>query len=231
MVAKLAKLLGSGLYTVHEAAFYARVSPRMLLRWLYGTKSGKSVIDPQFGSDERNVSFLDLIQALAIREIRNQYKVPLPKFRQAIAVAKRNLGIDYPFARQHCTYLVGELGDEIIIKMPGSDDDEYVQASGKNRGHRLFKFVEIYLQSLSFGSDGLANRFQIFRSDTNVQIVMDPSRRFGEPLLPSGYTPMTIWKSIRAEGSIERVVKAYGIPREEVEASYKFFDYLGKTAA
>lgn len=61
---------------------------------------------------------------------------------------------------------------------------------------------------------------------------MDPHTRFGEPLLPSGYTAMTIWDAIRAEGGIDRAAKAYGIPKEEAQAAYQFVvDHLGKTSA
>src|SRR5436305_15157494 len=97
--------LGNGLYSVAEAALYARVSRAMMTRWLFGGKSGQSVLQPQFGSDNRAVSFLDFIQTLAIREIRFQHKVPLSKFREAIKVAKDKHDLDYPFARKHCTYL------------------------------------------------------------------------------------------------------------------------------
>jgi hypothetical protein len=233
MVASVKKYLGNGLYTLSEAALYARVSPVLLSRWLFGTLNRDAVIVPQFGGDERLVSFLDLVQALAVREICLQRKVPLVKFRQAIKIAKDKFGLDHPFARQHFTYL---FGDELVIR-PGKD--EFVEASGKHKGQRLFPFVEVYLKDLSFDRSGLANRYQVFTfkgghadGRTNVPVVMDPERRFGEPLLPSGYSARTLWEAIQAEGGIERTAKVYQIPREEVEASYRFFvDHLGKTVA
>jgi hypothetical protein len=230
MVASIKQFLGNGLYTVAEAALYARVSTPRMTRWLFGTKTGKSVVKPQFGANEKLVSFLDLIQTLAIREIRIQRKVPLPKFRQAIKVAKDKLGIDYPFARRHCTYL---LNDELVILTPGTED-QFVEVSGKHRGQRLFPFVEMYLTDLTFSPEGLANSYQIFtsRHQEPIAIRMDPLRRFGEPLLPSGYTPMTIFEAIKIEGGIEAATKAYGICKEEVEAAYQFVvNHLGKTAA
>ena len=227
MAVRLQKFLGNGIYTIPEAALYARVSPAMMNRWLFGTEKGRSVIEPQFGKQDKIVSFLDLIQTLAIREIRLQRQVPLLKFRQAIRTAKDRLGLTHPFARQHCTYLMGE---DLIIRPPGNDD-EFVEASGKHQGQRLFPFVEMYLENLTFSNDGLANKYQIYTSN-GVAILMSPDHRFGEPLLPSGYTAMAIWESIIAEGSIERAAKVYGIPKEEAEASYKFVnDHLGKSVA
>jgi hypothetical protein len=230
MVATIKQFLGNGLYTIPEAALYARVSTPKMTRWLFGTRSGKSVVKPQFGGNEKLVSFLDLIQTLAIREIRMQRNVPLPKIRQAIKVAKEKLGFDYPFARPHCTYL---LNDELVILKPETED-EFVEASGKHRGQRLFPFAEMYLTDLTFSPEGLANSYQIFtsRHPKPVAIKMDPLRRFGEPLLPSGYTAMTIFEAIKTEGGIEATTKAYGISKEEVEAAYQFVvNHLGKTAA
>src|SRR4051812_18509560 len=112
MVASLNKTLGNGIYTVAEAALYARVAPQMMSRWLFGGKRGEPVFGPQFGAADRLVSFLDLIQTLAIREIRIQRRVPLNKFRQAISLAKAKYGMAYPFATKHCTFL---LGDELVI--------------------------------------------------------------------------------------------------------------------
>lgn len=226
MVAPAKNFLGTGLYSVHEAALYARVSVPTMSRWLFGTTAADSVIPPEYGKDGRRVSFLDFVQTLAIREIRLQEKVSLQKIRQAINYAKDAFGFDYPFAREHFTYL---WGDEIVIR---PSHDEFVEATGKHKGQRLFTFVETYLGDLTFNIDGLANRYRIYRShhDDPVAITMDPEFRFGEPLLPSGYSAVTIWEAIRAEGSIPRAARSYGIPAAEVEAAYQFVvDRLGAT--
>jgi len=225
VVTTLQKYIGNGLYTVKEAALYARVREPLMRRWLFGTKDRRAVLDLQFGTGEKLVSFLDLIQTLAIREIRLQYNVPLQKFRQAIRWVKKARNLEYPFARRHFTYL---LGKELVIALRR---DEYVQASGTHAGQRLLPFVEMYLENLTFNREGLANSYQIFKSDDEVPIVMNPDRRFGEPLLPSGYSAVCIWDAIKAEGGIDNATKAYGIPREEVTAAYKFIDHLGPAAA
>ena len=229
MVAKTHKYLGNGLYTVAEAAMYCRVTTSMMTRWMFGTKSGRSVLDPEFGSKERFVSFLDLIQTLAIREIRSQENVPLIKFRQAMKLAKDKFQLNHPFARHHCTYLYN---DELIIR-PKHDEDRYFEASGKHRGQGMFPFVEMYMKALDFTPDGLAYRYRIFESTHKkpVTISLDPHVRFGEPLLPSGYTAMSIRDAIKIEGGVERAAKAYGIPKEEVETAYLFVDFLNKRAA
>lgn len=110
-----------------------------------------------------------------------------------------------------------------MINPPGSD--QYFEVSGGCGSQGLFLFVETYLENLEFNHEGLGNLYKAYNG-----IVMDPARRFGEPLLEkSGYTAKVIWDSIRIEGGIDRAASAYGIPRDEAEAAYKFFvDHLGK---
>ena len=201
----------------------------MMNRWLFGSESGKPVINPEFGPKERFVSFLDLVQTLAIREIREQEEIPLVKFRQAIKFAKDTYGLDHIFARKHITY---RYNDELIIK-PHSDTKEYVDASGKHRGQGRLEFVELYMQDLGYNHEGLAEKFRIYESkhENPVTITLDPHVRFGEPLLPSGYTALSIRNAIKIEGSFEKTSKAYGIPLDEVETAYRFGDYLSKRAA
>lgn len=221
----LTRRLGHGLYSPREAAFYARVTTRTLTRWAFGSEAGEAVFRPQFGPGERLLSFLDLVQTLAIREIRAQKKIPLPKFRQAIRYAKKRYGLDYPFARKHVTFWDGEN----LVLQPR--DREFVQASGNGVGQLHFAFVEMYLEDLSFGGDGLADSYTIYRSHhpKPVPVVMKPGIAFGEPLLPSGYTAVCIADAIKIEGSIDAVVDAYMLPKEEVETAYRFIDFLGRS--
>lgn len=229
MHAKLENKLGTGIYTIAEAALYAKVSSPLLARWLFGNKKGESVVVPQYDPEERLVGFLDLVQALALHEIRMQKRISLLKLRQAVKFARDKLGMKYPFAMEHTTYL---LDDNVVIRRVSNDIEEFIEASGKHCGQKLFKFVEIYLKNLQFDDKGLANRYQIFRSDQNVPIIMDPRFRFGEPLLPSKYSAMTIWEAVVVEGGIEPASRAYGIPEEEADAAYKFVvNHLGKLAA
>jgi hypothetical protein len=221
----MTEMLGSGIYNINEAATYARVKPQMMTRWLFGSTKGKPVIAPQFPSDDKLVSFLDFVQALAIREIRLQKQVPLSKFRQAIRIIKDKFDVDFPFARRHHTFL---LNRDLVIQPA---EKEFIQVTGFTPGQRLFQFVEIYLQSLDFGPDGLASAYHIYKVG-DVDIVMKPGLRFGEPILPSGYSAMAIWESINSEGSIPDAARVNGICVKEAEAAYKFVvEHLGKTAA
>lgn len=216
-------LLGKGIFTLSEAALYARLSTKVLSRWLFGNRQGPAVLSPLVRSEEKLVGFLDFVQTLAIREILLQKKVPLANFRQAIRIAKKQFDLDYPFAREHATYL---RGNELVIRPPGNGS---IEASGKHAGQRMVRFVEKYVENLGFDKNGLADLYRIYRHRAIV-IPMRPEIRFGEPLLPSGYSAGALWDAIRSEGGIENAGKAFGVPREEVETAYRYFvEYLGTT--
>lgn len=225
MNAPVEKLLGLGLYTPAEAALYARVHGNLLSRWLFGDARGAPVVDPQLRDleGEKVVTFLDFVQSLAIRAIRQTRKVPLQKIREAIEAAKQLYKIDYPFAIKHTTYL---LGKEVVIRTP-CDKAKFVQLTGKAKRNRLLTEVaELYLEDLSFDANGLANRYLAWKKD-EYEIVMDPHQRFGEPLLPScGYTARALFDAYRIEGGIDQAAKCYGVEPAEVKAAIEYFDHL-----
>lgn len=213
-------VLGHGLYSVREAALYARVTPQMVNRWLRGNKSGEAVLDAEYDQKD-SVSFLDFIQLLAIRDIRQERYIPLNKFRQAIKTAQDN-GFDHPFARKHCVYL---LNHSFVITPPDKEPEEYLLASGKNRGQRLSLFMADYLEDLVYDTDGIVAKYRVF-SAGRVKIEMDPKVRFGEPLLPSKYSAPAVWDAIHSEGSVEAASKCLGISVTEVRAGAEFYQHL-----
>lgn len=221
MVASSAKLLGVGLYTVREAALFARIAPKKMGRWLFGDKQGEAVLDRQLQSDERLVTFLDFVQSLAVRAIRIQHKVPLPKIRQAVTVAQRDYGVEYPFAQKHKTFLHN---GEVVIKV---GNEEYVEVSGEHTGSRLMtQIVEIFLEDLTFDVRGLAVQYKAFGYRERA-VTMDPAIRFGEPMVAnSGYSAKALWEASQTEGGVEQAAKAYDVSPEDIAVACRYYDHL-----
>src|SRR5665213_373196 len=226
-------VLGLGIYTISEAAKYARVSAIKLARWIMGTTDRAAAIIPEIDPEKNQdklVTFLDFVQAMAIRQIRKTHKVPLEKIRETIDIAKKDFKIDYPFARRHITKL---LGNEISLDITGYG---LIETTGEHR--RQFEIrpvVEPYLTDLSFDTKGLANIYVPY-NHKGYNIVFDPRFRFGEPLVKpapkSGskrcrYSVVALCNAYIAEGSLEAAALAYGVSPEAVEAATKYyFDYL-----
>lgn len=219
--------LGIGLYTPTEAAFYARVHTSTMTRWIHGNRRGEPVVSAKLpGDPERTITFLDLVQALAIRAIRREHHVPLAKIREAVNHAQERYGIEHPFAMRHETYLFGK---EVHIEVP---DVGLVQVSGRHKDQiAMRKVAELYMDDLTFTGEGLASCYCAFERNGR-KIVIDPSRRLGQPLIEScGYTAQALLDACRTEASVEAAVEICGVDREDVELAIRYEDYLLGPAA
>lgn len=238
MVAASDHLVGVGLYTAEEAARYARISSRTMSRWVFGDNSGAPVIRSQLksqGEPERFVTFLDFVQAMAVRSVRLREKqFPLQKIRAACEAASDRFDLQFPLAaRDHRIYLFGPRDNLKLCEMViacGKDpagDEQYLQLSGKKRGsYLLTQVVEPFMSQLVFGDSRYAERFVAW-SHNEQSIVMDPSTRLGEPYLPScGYTALALWEAYLSEGGVEEAAKAYDVADSEVELACSYFDFL-----
>jgi len=229
--ANLSDLLGIGIYTVSEAAKYARVPTTKLARWILGTSRSRPVviaqIDPSKNTD-RWVTFLDFIQCMAIRDIRIYWpNIHLDKIRSTIDMARQKFNIEYPFAMKHATY---RFGDQIILEIPGYGT---IEATGPHKSQlNMRRVIEQYLEDLSWDAKGLAAKYTPF-SFRGHDIVLDPSIQFGEPTVnPGRYTVSTLCNAYEAEGGYDAAAKAYGVPKEAVEAAMRYnFDYLRTSEA
>lgn len=228
MVAAAKKLLGVGIYTIPEAAFYARMPSQTLRNWFFHEDADRRVLRPELGG-EKVITFLDFMQCLTVRAVRTAAdparRVSLAKIRQAVRTAEQIYKVTYPLARKHTAYLFDR---DVFIRLESdktSIEDRIVQVSGKHVHSQIIPVLDLHLDDIVYGPDGLPERFRVFRSDEGV-VTMDPHIAFGEPLLPSGYTAMTIWDATRIEGSIPATAKAYGLPEAEVRLACRCYDYL-----
>jgi uncharacterized protein (DUF433 family) len=217
-------LLGLGIYTPSEAARYARVETARMTRWIIGTSHNRPAVRAQIDpakNDEKWITFLDFVQAMAIRDIRDTKKIPLERIRETIEMAHSKFNIDYPFARKHTTYLLGE---HIKLEIEGYG---LIDATGPHKNQLNLKVMESYLEDLSYDAEGLAKQYvpYVWKGHS---IVLDPSRRFGEPFVrPGRYSVNALCDAYEAEGSDRAAARALGVKEEAVEAARRYlYDYL-----
>src|SRR5688572_30726518 len=87
----------AGAYTLAQIAALAEVrNHSKVSRWLFGAGDLARTIIPYYGADHELLSFIDLIQVMAIRDILN---TPLKKSRRAES-SKRHRGISLRKIRQ-----------------------------------------------------------------------------------------------------------------------------------
>src|SRR5271165_6529843 len=96
---------GIGIYSIPEAARYARMHVHTLRHWFARDALYESEVDSQ---DLKAISFLDFVEVLAVRSLRVDYGVSLQRIREALREAKERYNMQHLFAhREHKTVLIG----------------------------------------------------------------------------------------------------------------------------
>jgi uncharacterized protein (DUF433 family) len=215
-----------GLYAVPEAAKYAKMPLATLRYWLYGDRIHPALRQAQIDKQEgRFLTFLEFAEALAIRELRANYHVSLTKIREAIDAAKKEYGIDYPFAnKKHRTYLVGR-----DLHITVTDELDLVQITGRERGQKQMRpCIEQFMRDLEFDDKDTASAYIAYRWTPNdggkpVIISMNPAYCFGEPVVVgTGYRARTLWKAAVAEGSEKKAAQNYEVDEQSVVAACRY---------
>lgn len=221
---------GLGVYTLAEAARYARMPQLTLNRWFFGGGERQPLREAGIAADAgKRITFVDFVEALAIRSLRADHNVSLQKIKEAIRNSREKYGIDHPFAhREHRTVLVGK-DLHIFLK---EDQENPVGLTGKDLGQKSMKpCIEAYMKDLEFDEQGLARLYRAYAWN-GQDVVMNPKLHFGEPVLATcGYTAETLWRAAVAEGSIARAAEIYEVPEAAVEAAYRYWNQELGTAA
>lgn len=191
--------------------------------------------------DEQLVTFLDLVQALAVREVRQRHNIPLQRIRQGVDEARRKYDLAYPLACRHRIFLFsdkkGQGHGHIVIRLEGDSDnpeERYVQLTGRQQGNYLMRpVVEMFLDDITFDPKTLlAAQYRPLTADGN-SVLLDPHRRFGEPIIEScGYSVESLWHATNVEGGYEEAASAYDVDVGDVILANKYYDILlNRTAA
>ena len=94
-------------YGIPEAAGYLRLPVSTLRAWLLGQryrvgeqpKFFKPVIDIA-DRKERQLSFINLVEAFVLAGIRREHEIPLPKVRKAVDYLRRTFNTTRPLAHE-----------------------------------------------------------------------------------------------------------------------------------
>lgn len=216
------------LYTISEAANLAHVAPITVRRWLFGYTpdarypSRKS--PPVFeGSEPGNpfVSFLQLVEIVVASDFRKVGRVKLDVVRRAYDNARREWGIEYPFAHLKLEPLGGH-----IVRWLRRDGEAVSEAQAVDLPEQwaLPALLTERIREFDY-EDRLAARW--YPIGKSVPVVIDPLFSSGLPTVAGrGVTVTTIRKRWKAGQLIEFIADDLQIETAVVQRVLQYADKL-----
>jgi uncharacterized protein (DUF433 family) len=217
-------IFGKGAYTVADAMRLSGVSAGKIRRWLagrYRTYRGEQVYDaplwtsslPLF-DDALYLSFRDLIELRMVDRFRQQ-RISMPYLRKVVAAAQDLIGDSHPFS----TSRFKTDGRRLYLEMLSlTEEPKLVEIlSGQHAFHSI---ISVGLKDIEF-EDGIASAWR--PEAGKGEIVIDPQRSFGKPILARyGVPTETIYAHARAGRSLRQLKGDFEVDERALRAALAF---------
>ena len=226
------QLLGTGLYTVQQAARLVGTKPRSVKRWLQGYersyKGERVQSQPLWHTQLENealpgevIGFRDLLELRLVAAFV-RHGVNLRVIRATIEMAAETFGDSYPLTNKKFR----TDGKRIFLEAieTATDETRIVDVLQKQ-----FVFSDIIRPALYEGIEyGPEGPDRWFPSDWRKAIVLDPAVQFGNPALTEvGIPTDTIYAAFLAEGKDRfTVARVFNIPQRMVRAAVEYEEKL-----
>jgi len=216
--------LGTGFYTVPEAARLIRLPARTITRWLGGytfTSGGRPGRMPPLWTPELpahdhrlELGFRDLIELRFVQAFVRE-NVDLRVIRRCLEAARAAVQDPRPFS----TRWFKTDGRTIFLESLKADGESEVIDLA--RGQYVIRAVlQQTFRDLDIEGD-IVVRWRPFQGRDSI--VIDPRRAFGQPIAAvSGVPTVALAEAVTAEGSAERVARLYEVPVAVVRDAVRF---------
>ncbi|MCY4068686.1 MAG: hypothetical protein OXE79_06250 [Acidimicrobiaceae bacterium] len=217
------------LYTVAEAARILDVPSSTLSTWGRGyvrrfadrpaVSAGPVItwLDP--ASDRAPcIPFVGLAEALVVAAVRRS-GVPMQRIRPAIDELKRQIGIDHALASKRVYTDGAELLFDYATRSADADTAPLVlELVVVRHGQRVFaEALEQYLVNIDYGPDQYASRIRL-PSYTQAEVLADPLRSFGRPILARGGARVSdVLDRFWSGQPLAELSDEFGAPLEQIE--------------
>lgn len=218
------------LYTFAEAARYLDLSASTFANWARGYARPATSNLPALPSQPiltsvhraqvngPSVPFIGLVEGMVLAALRRS-GVPLQRIRPALNRLEEEFGLHHALAsRKLYTDGAEVLYDYAQESLDDATGQALLELVVVNSGQRVFNdVVQDYLKRLDFDDDVYARRIHL-PAYRKADVVVDPSRGFGQPIFSSGGARLEDAISMfRAGEPLEVVSEEYGVPRDELE--------------
>jgi hypothetical protein len=218
------RLIGVGLYTPAEAARLLQVPSRKIVRWLrghsIGEKSYAALWQPEISLDTSDLvlGFRDLME-VRVANAFIKVGVSAIRVRKAIEIAREMLDDDHPLA----TNRFRTDGREIFLHVIEHDEIGEPKERLLNLFRRQYEFrgiIEPILKSVDFDQTGVPILW--WPRGRQAQIVLDPTRAFGQPIETSSSVPTAILASAAKAYGLKGAAAAYDVSEVAVARATEF---------
>ena len=207
-------------YGIPEAAGYLRLPVSTLRAWLLGQryrvgeqpKFFKPVIDIAHRK-ERQLSFINLVEAFVLAGIRREHEIPLPKVRKAVDYLRRTFNTTRPLAHEQFETDGIDLFVEKMGSLIGATQEGQIQ---------MRDIIRDRLERVHRDPKGVPEKIVLFparREKTeSADVVIDPRLSFGRPVLDRfGVRTAILAERFDAGDDIDVLAREYSAPPEAIQ--------------
>jgi uncharacterized protein (DUF433 family) len=221
-------LLGRGVYTVPDAARLAGVNQTRIRRWLTGNArlyKGEIINDPPLWSPvladiggSLHLTFRDLIE-LRFVDLFRQQKISMPYLRKVVHAAQSLVGDSHPFSTSRFKTDGKKLYMELVHR---TKEPELIEVL--NGQHAFHSIISVGLKDIEFEA-GVASRW--FPVAGKGEVVVDPQRAFGQPILNLSGVPTDTIRMLAGAGRTPKEISAdFELAEKSVKAALAFESQL-----
>jgi DNA-binding transcriptional MerR regulator/uncharacterized protein (DUF433 family) len=220
--------LGTGFYTISEAARLLKISPLNIRRWLGGytyRQGGRQVVmpplwQPQLPAYDRHIElgFRDLVELRFIKAFLDS-GLSLKTVRSCLEYARGCVNDPRPFS----TRRFQTDGRTILLEsLRRSGEDQVLDI--KKRQYVIRQIIERTFKDLDI-SDDIVARWRPFGGKESI--VIDPVRAFGQPIASRyGVPTVALAQAAKEERSLNRVSYLFDVPVPIIQDSVNFENSL-----
>jgi uncharacterized protein (DUF433 family)/DNA-binding transcriptional MerR regulator len=217
MTTRTEDFVGCGLYTLGQAARLLRVHPAMLRYWV-GEADDVDPIVPRQITDDRVLTFAELMELHFVKMFRDE-GVSYQAIRKAAKAAANKFHSAYPFTLKR----FDTDGKTIFATLRKGEKSKTIVEDLEKCQLVFPTIIKPFFKKLDYSTTNDIERFWPMKK--TGRIVLDPTRRFGQPIdSESGVSTATIASAVTAgDGQdVKTVAKWFDISVEAVKAAVQF---------
>lgn len=222
-------------YPVTDAARYLRIPTPTLQAWLkgrtYPTKRGRQLLRPLIqrpNPELPQLSFNNLVEAHVLRIIRETHQIKLDKVRQALDYMGEQFDTAHPLVIKRFQ----TDGVDLFIEQITEDSKKTLVNVSRGGQFALREVLKHLLTRVEWNPDGIASRFfpitdWVIDPQRDKIIVIDPSIRFGRPVIAGKGVPTdAIVDLYNAGDTINDIADEFDCTPEQVKQAIRFDSLL-----